>query len=291
MDSAKRTTDSQRPQTEPYSVARVPPRSVTRVSWGPEKEARGEAILEAIGQWADLYGTPPTMADWEPSRARRLGQDWRAERWHLGDWPTARLVRAHFGTMSAAVRAAGMPARQAPTRSRRHLASSDAVLDAIRAWYGRYGEPPAMTDWDPSRARSQNQHWRIVRYYEGDWPSINTVRRHFGTLNQAVQAAGLPPRTPGRHAAAEPRPRGPSEPATRPRAQNVLALRVRSVAKIARRDQPHLLIEALTDLAAAASNWADEVRAQSPSVVGDLHAGDHKTSDRRVTAMAPDGRC
>jgi hypothetical protein len=282
-------TDSQPPQTEPYVIARVPPRSLVRRSWGPDREARSEAILEAIRRWADLYGAPPTMADWEPSRARRLGQDWRAGRWQSGDWPTARLVRTHFGTLSAAVRAAGMPARRAPTRSRRHLVSSETVLDAIRAWHARYGEPPAMTDWDPSRARTQNQHWRIARYYEGDWPSINTVRRHFGTLNQAVQAAGLPPRTPGQHAPAESRPRSRSEPATRPRAQNVLALRVRSVAQLARRDQPHLLIQALTDLAAAASSWADEVRAQAPAL-DELHAGDHTTSNRRVRAMVPDGR-
>ena len=191
--------------------------------------------------------------------------------------------------MSAAVRAAGIPARPAPTRSRRHLASSEAVLDAIRAWHARYGEPPAMTDWDPSRARSQNQHWRIARYYEGDWPSVNTVRRHFGTLNQAIQAAGLPPRTAGRKAGAVYKPRGQAESATPPRAQDVLALRVRFVAELARRDEPHLLVDALTDLAAAASSWADEVRAQAPAVVGAVRASEHNTSSHRVRPAVPDG--
>jgi hypothetical protein len=282
-------TDSQ-PLPEPYVVSRVAPRSAVAGRWGPEKEAHSEVILEAIRRWTDLYGTPPTMADWEPSRARQKGQDWRAERWQRGDWPTARTVRTHFRTMSAAVRAAGMPARQGPTRVRRHLASNEAVLDAIRAWHARYGEPPAMTDWDPSRARSQNQHWRIARYYEGDWPSVNTVRRRFGTLNQAIQAAGLPARIAGRHAGAASKPRGQAESVTRPRAQDVLALRVRSVAQLAQRDQPHLLIEALTDLATAASNWADEVRAQAPAVVGDLHATHHNTSSRSVGALVRDGR-
>jgi hypothetical protein len=66
-------------------LGRVEPGSPRRSVWGPVKEERAAAILEAIRRWADDYGGPPTMADWEPSRARRQNQPWRAERWEAGD--------------------------------------------------------------------------------------------------------------------------------------------------------------------------------------------------------------
>lgn len=256
------------PEKGSFAVARVAPSPLVRRVWGPEKEARGVAILDAIRRWTDRYGEPPRLADWEPSRARKQGQEWRAQRFERGDWPSARVVRSHFGTMSLAIRAAGLPARGGPCRTRRHLTSSETVLEALRAWHARYGESPTMTDWDPARARHEGQDWRVARYYEGDWPSIATVRHHFGTLNQAVRAAGLAPRAPGQHASPEPRRGGVAESEAWPRPQRMLALRVRAVAELARRDQPTLLIEALTDLVAAASSWADQIRAESSRGVG-----------------------
>jgi hypothetical protein len=244
-----------------YVVPRAGGRSRARTTWSATTERRAEAILEALRTWAAQYGEPPTIADWEPSRARRQRQEWRIERWESGDWPSARMVRNHFGTMSAAVRAAGLSARRSPTRARRHLPSSDAVLDAMRAWTARYGEPPAMTDWDPARARQAHQERRIARFYDGDWPSIATVRHHFGSLNRAVVAAGLRPRVPGERTASGRRPSGRTDGPLPERPQQVLALRVRSVAVTAAREDRRLLAEALGDLAVAAYSWADEIRA------------------------------
>jgi hypothetical protein len=68
-------------------------------------------ILEAIGAWVRLYGSVPTLADWDPARARRLGQDWRIARYYGGDWPSTRSVTNHFGSMSSAVSAAGFEPR------------------------------------------------------------------------------------------------------------------------------------------------------------------------------------
>jgi hypothetical protein len=151
-------------------VERVGPHRAHRTHWGPATEARATEILNASRSWERQYGEPPRIADWEPSRARRHGRD-------------------HFGTMSATIRAAG---RRASTRTRRHLPSSVAVLDALRARHRRrYGEPPTRMDWAPATARHEEQHWRISRYYEGDWPSIVTVRGHYGTLNRAIAAAGV----------------------------------------------------------------------------------------------------
>jgi|RhiMetStandDraft_4_1073278.scaffolds.fasta_scaffold2820906_1 hypothetical protein len=34
-----------------------------------------------------IDGEPPSMRDWEPARARRDDQAWRAERFDSGHWP------------------------------------------------------------------------------------------------------------------------------------------------------------------------------------------------------------
>jgi hypothetical protein len=133
------------------------------------------------------------MVDWDVSRARREGQLWRAERFAQGAWPTTRMVRREFGTFSQALAAAGFPRRRRAARKPR-LTGPDEVLRAIRAWTRRYGDLPVQADWDPARARALNQAWRIERYRSGDWPSVATVRYHFGSLSAAIRRAGLVPR-------------------------------------------------------------------------------------------------
>lgn len=65
----------------------------------------------ALVEWTRRYGDVPTMADWDPQRARRLGQEWRIARYHEGDWPSARTVTNHFGSFSNALAAAGLSPR------------------------------------------------------------------------------------------------------------------------------------------------------------------------------------
>lgn len=72
----------------------------------------GEEVLRAFQAWTARYGEPPTMADWDPYRARRLGQGWRVERYRQGDWPSARTVCKHFGNFTAAAKAAGLSPRR-----------------------------------------------------------------------------------------------------------------------------------------------------------------------------------
>lgn len=163
----------------------------------PEAPARSgrrtfdrEQITDAIRRWNDAYGAPPLGIDWEPSRARAKGQEWRAERFAAGSWPTVRMVRRQFPTLGGAIAAAGLRA-PSPRGRKANLTGGDEVLRAIREWARRFGEPPTQTDLDPYRAKRTRQEWRIDRYHEGDWPSLPTVRHHFGTLSAAVAAAGL----------------------------------------------------------------------------------------------------
>jgi hypothetical protein len=82
-----------------------------RVEW------TGTEILDAIRRWNKLYQEPPTMADWDPYRARHTGQAWRVERYNAGDWPSAKSVRNHFGRLSDAIASAGLvPRRQGQRR-------------------------------------------------------------------------------------------------------------------------------------------------------------------------------
>lgn len=226
-----------------------------------------EDIVVAIGRWIEEYGGPPTVFDWDPSWARRRGQAWRAERFAEGDWPTISIVRRQFGNMSKALFAAGVRPRSGPVGVRAHLLSDEDVLDAIREWTGRYGEPPATADWSPSRARNAGQDWRAERYRAGDWPSVSTVVRRFGTFGAAVRAAGLVPRPRGRHT----RACGPFENAVTAKLREqlaavelrcgsaVLAARIRGVAQARDASDAEALRGALVDLAAAALVWAEAV--------------------------------
>src|ERR671929_2330526 len=77
-----------------------------------------EAIIEHIRAWDAQYGEPPCSADWNPSLARWRAQEWRAERYREGTWPSTNAVKRPFGgSFDAAVRAAGLePHRPGPRR-------------------------------------------------------------------------------------------------------------------------------------------------------------------------------
>jgi hypothetical protein len=103
---------------------RRPPSRVAANLSGPE------AVIAAIRAWVRRYGAVPTLADWDPSRARRLGQDWRIARYHQGSWPSTRAVIARFGSMSAAISAAGLPPRAVGAHGRRHAGQDACAREA-----------------------------------------------------------------------------------------------------------------------------------------------------------------
>src|SRR5688500_20217812 len=55
----------------------------------------------------------------------------------------------------------------------------ELIIEKIREWNDRYGEPPCSADWNPSLARWRAQEWRAERYREGVWPSTNAAKRPF----------------------------------------------------------------------------------------------------------------
>jgi hypothetical protein len=203
------------------------------------------------------------MVDWDPSRARRLGQAWRAERFEDGSWPTANMVSGRFKLFNAAVEQAGLIPRKAPSRLAANLAGPEGVLTALTEWTRRYGDVPTMADWDPHRARRLGQHWRVARYYQGDWPSARTVAHHLGSFTKAILSAGLLPRDRGK----DHDDRRDAQAANRLSAAHVLAKSrrpgmedfaagLRALAVARRRQDPVALHAALIDVAASALAWA-----------------------------------
>src|SRR3954454_19175030 len=84
-----------------------------------------ELIIKKILEWDARYGEPPCSADWNPSLARWRAQEWRAERYRDGVWPSTNAAKRPFdGSFDAAVRAAGLephrpgPRRRAPGEAR-----------------------------------------------------------------------------------------------------------------------------------------------------------------------------
>jgi len=251
-------------RTDGFEIRRRPARGDEAGRRRPSTYTR-EEVLDAVRRWVELYGQPPTLADWDPSRARRLGHQWRAVRFEQGRWPTARMVGGQFARFGDAVVEAGF-ARPRGGGNKAQLLDADAeILRAIRAWAMRYGEPPVQADWDPARARQLGQTWRVARYEEGDWPSLASVRRHFGSLSAAVGQVDLEPgqanqsavarlarrarnrRVLAQTAATEQRAHGPDQ----------VAAPLRAVARARATGDDQALAEALVKLAGAALGWAD----------------------------------
>ena len=89
--------------------------------------------------------------------------------------------------------------------------SRETIIEKIREWNDRYGEPPCSADWNPSLARWRAQEWRVERYRDGSWPSTNAAKRPFGGSFVAAISRGRPRAAPSRAAPAR-RRRGAARP-------------------------------------------------------------------------------
>jgi hypothetical protein len=174
------------------------------------------------------------------------------------------MLLAHFTSFNAAIEAAGLTPRPAPSRTRPNLSGPEAISDALIEWTRRYGDIPTMADWDPTRARRLGQQWRIARYYHGDWPSARSVALHFGSFaNAAAQAGLIARRRSTRHdlrreqQALNRRAAAVTGASRRIPGHEDLAHSLRALAGARATEDPVQLHSALIDLAASALAWAE----------------------------------
>jgi transcriptional regulator with XRE-family HTH domain len=71
------------------------------------KEAR-ERVIWCIQEWKEIYGHPPSAADWNPKMAERQGRFDKARRYREdGCWPPLATAQRLFGSWNEAIRQAG----------------------------------------------------------------------------------------------------------------------------------------------------------------------------------------
>ena len=127
-----------------------------------------ELIITKIREWNDRYGEPPCSADWNPSLARWRAQEWRAERYREGVWPSTNAAKRPFdGSFDAAVRAAGLephkpgPRRRLPGEARPTVERRDDGWARVpRAW--------PTSCWPPTSGRGSPR--RTPPRWSGGWP-------------------------------------------------------------------------------------------------------------------------
>ena len=212
-----------------------------------------ELIIEKILEWEARYGEPPGSADWNPSLARWRAQEWRAERYRDGVWPSTNAAKRQFGgSFDAAVRAAGLePHRPGPRRA------PGAAKPAV--------EPRRPESWPD--ASSNGAVERLIaearaRVRAAD-DQVDAAVRDAAEARRAAAAAERRVRelgalvtngphrlTPGELQAL--RADGPSGPA-------VLAAALRRLAKARAAGDRGGLREALGEVAAAAVRWRDRL--------------------------------
>jgi hypothetical protein len=143
------------------------------------------AVARRYGSWrAALSAAGVATAVWTPAEMRyalrrfaaNVGRPPTAREWaRNGDeHPSASMVSDVFGSWNEAVRSAGL----APARHGRW--TKDEICAAMRRLADELGRPPAAGDLGRCGGRD---------------PGRTTIRRHYGSLANALRAAGLDPAT------------------------------------------------------------------------------------------------
>jgi AcrR family transcriptional regulator len=83
-----------------------------------ERRWTRECVLDAMLRWSTRYGRLPSSYDWSRTHARRRGGE-PLERLSAGDWPSAGVVTAVYGSWKAAQAAAAKEIVQAGDDNRR----------------------------------------------------------------------------------------------------------------------------------------------------------------------------
>ena len=201
-----------------------------------------ELIVAKILEWDARYGEPPCSADWNPSLARWRAQEWRAQRYRDGTWPSTNAAKRQFdGSFDAAVRAAGLePHRPGPRRR-----AAGAARPAIEQRAPREVELDLVADADArvraadDQAAAAARDAREARHAAAVWE-----RRARALMAERGRLTG------GELAAL--RERGPAGPA-------VLAGALKRLARARAAGDRGGLATALGEVATAAVRWRDRL--------------------------------
>lgn len=79
---------------------------------GPRNRWTPDSILAALRAWTQECGRPPRRADWSGERPEQAGAAQRKWMREHPRWPSSSCVAGHFGTWSAALEQAALPARR-----------------------------------------------------------------------------------------------------------------------------------------------------------------------------------
>jgi len=224
-----------------------------------------ELIIEKILEWEARYGEPPCSADWNPSLARWRAQEWRAERYREGVWPSTNAAKRPFGgSFDAAVRAAGLePHRPGPKRRAAGVArpAVEQRIPPPRALARPFTDADARTpaaldrvdqivaDADARVRAADDQAEAAVRDAAEARRETAAAERRVRELSALV--AGGRRRLSGGELAAL-REGGPSGP-------TVLAAALRRLARARAAGDRAGLAAALAELASAAVRWRDRL--------------------------------
>lgn len=163
---------------------------------GAVKRWTDAALLDALRALEAETGRVPRVYDLSPADARRAGHAEAVERWERMGLPHYRTVAQRFGSLPRALEAAGIVG--GPRRQRRYRDWDRAsIRDALVELAVELGHSPRAVDLNPTLAAERGDREAVRRFRRRRLPYIATVVRHYGSLNAALDAAGLPTRTNG----------------------------------------------------------------------------------------------
>ncbi len=231
-----------------------------------------ETIIKKILEWEDRHGEPPGSADWNPSLARWRAQEWRAERYYDGVWPSTNAVKRAFGgSFDAAVKAAGFePARPGPRRAAGaarpavaqrapQAAQPRAAVGSgvdVRALQQRASAAERRADRAEERLRDARRRARLANDRAGR--ARRARDRGLDEAEARVRAALDQADAATREVHALRLQNQPSSPGT-PAGPGPLALTLRALATARAAGDRQGLRVALGDVAAAALRWRDRL--------------------------------
>jgi predicted Zn-ribbon and HTH transcriptional regulator len=127
------------------------------------------AALEAAGQSANRLGWDrPSIVQAFNSLAIEAGRPPMTEDLKRPDMPAPGTVRHHFGSLAAALTAAGY-------EPRRRRWQAEEILEAVASFEDRHARLPEERDWN--RATTEHPHASTVRQRFGSWRELISAHR------------------------------------------------------------------------------------------------------------------